>query len=370
MKLRRAAFAVVLAGALGLATLLLLEAGVRVFQPQVLPHDVPELWVEDAALGWRHRPNVDLWQNSGEREVEVCTDAAGNRVACRTPARSDCRARVLAVGDSYAEALAVPFEQTVWARLDADTGACTDDTGVSAYDLAQYVATVRQRLAAPGAHYDLVIVSLYLGNDLTAEPDRMPEPQTVKYRPVRLFPAALTEQALWDWFYPWNSWLESHSQLYVAARFAIRRFRDPGHVGVYGVPDVVRPSRFGAELRDGTARGIAELAEAAHEHGARVLVSVVPHVVQVRDPDGAELLRGLPKLRGDVDMDLASREFVPQLARVPGVDRVVDLLPALRAARGEPVCGTRDTHLSPAGHAVWFEAIRAPARELLGLPAR
>ncbi|HXX49152.1 MAG TPA: hypothetical protein VEN47_13060 [Myxococcota bacterium] len=368
MTLRRIAFALVFAGALGLAFLLIMELLVRIFQPQVLPHGIPGLWERDPTISWRHRPGVHVVANTGERDVDVCIDGKGDRVACGVPPRTDCKKRILAIGDSYAEALAVPYDQTVWARIDADTGACTDDSGVAAYYLSQYVVMARQRLAAPGAHYDLVIVSLYLGNDLTDDPDQLPKQQDVQYEPVRLFPDGLSEKAIWKWFYPWNAWLKSHSEFYVAGRYAIRRFMDPGEVGIYGVPDVVLRSKFDKAQRDGTARGLQEIAQAAHAHGARMLVSVVPHVSQVQDPDGSVLLRGLPKLAGDVDMSMSSTEFVPQLQAIPEIDRVVDLLPAMRAKRDQPLTGKYDTHLSPDGHAVWFDAVREPVRELLAEP--
>jgi len=371
MTLRRVCFALVFVGALGLSFLLIMEVLVRIFQPQVLPRDIPSLWTQDPTISWRHRTDIHVVANTGERDVDVCIDGKGDRVACGVPARTDCKKRILAIGDSYAEALAVPYDQTVWARIDADTGACTDDSGVSAYYLSQYVVMARERLGAPGAHYDLVIVSLYLGNDLIDDPDKLPKPQDVQYHPVRLFPAGLSERAIWEWFYPWNSWLESHSEFYVAGRYAVRRFRDPGHVGIYGVPDVVRRSAFTKALRDGTARGLQEIAQEAHRHGARMLVSLVPHASQVQDPDGSVLLHGLPQLTGDIDMDMSSREFAPQLEAIPEIDRVVDLLPPLRAKRDQPLTGKYDTHLSPQGHAVWFDAVREPVRELLaaGPPA-
>jgi hypothetical protein len=368
MKLRRVAFGAVLLLALGVSSAFLLEGLVRVFQPQVLPHDEPDLWAPDAVIGWRRQPNKHVVANSGERDVDVCTNGVGDRVACGAPPRNDCAKRVLVIGDSYVEALAIPFAETVWSRLDADNGACSDVAGVGAYYLSQYVAQTRERLREPGAHYDLVIVSLYVGNDLTDDPEKLPKPQDVQRRPVRLFPAGLSEQALKDWFTPWNSWLKAHSQAYVAVRYAIRRWMDTGDVGIYGVPEALRRSQLTPALLDGTTRGLREIGEEAHRHGTRCLVVVVPHRSQATDPDGAVLLRGFPQLAGDVDMDLTSRELVPRLSEAPEIDRVVDLLPPLRARADPELWGTRDAHLSPKGHGVWFEALRDPVRELLAAP--
>jgi hypothetical protein len=53
---------------------------------------------------------------------------------------------------------------------------------------------------------------------------------------------------------------------------------------------------------------------AGRAHGARVLVLVIPERTQVLDPKGEKILRAMPALAGDLDMDLTTREFVPRLA--------------------------------------------------------
>jgi hypothetical protein len=373
VRARRLGFAAVLLAILGGFTALSFEILVRVFDPQILQQDVPDLWVQDAAISWKHAVSVRMVANTGDRDVEICTDAAGDRVACGTAPRSDCAKRILAVGDSYVEALAVPFPETVWQRVDTDTGACTSVSGVSGYHLSQYLASVRARLAEPSADFDLVIVALYVGNDMTDDAEKLPAPQDVQRRPLRLLPSGLSAEALFDWFYPFNAWLESRSHAYVALRFAIRRFRDPSDIGLYGVSRALRKSQLTPAFLDETARGVRLLAEAAQQHGARVLVVVIPERNQVLDPDAARLVRALPGLAGDVDMNLVSRELIPRLEAIGEVDRVLDLLPILRANPEPALWGERDAHFSPQGHAYWFEAIRAPVRELLGplrAPAR
>jgi hypothetical protein len=364
VRLRRLGFAALLLALLGAFTSALLEIGVRILAPQVLAQDVPDLWQQDEAIGWKHTPNARVLANTGDRDVEICTDAAGDRVSCSESARPDCARRILVVGDSYVEALAVPFEQTVWRQLESDTGACTSVAGVSGWGPSQYLAAVRARLAEPGARFDLVILSLYLGNDLTDDAEKLPPAKDVQRRPFRLLPAGFSLEALVDWVYPRNSWLESRSHAYVALRSAIRRLRDPGDVGLYGAPRALRTSQLTRLYIDETARGVGLVAEAARARraaaGGRDSVRS-----QVLDPSAERLLRALPALAGDVDMDLASRELVPRLQAVAGAGRVVDLLPILRARPDPADWGERDAHFSPLGHQKWFEAIREPVRELL-----
>ena len=345
------------------------ELLVRAFAPQVLQHDVPDLWAMDPALGWRHHPNVHLVANTGERDVEICTNAAGDRVDCGHPPATGCAGHVLWLGDF--EALSIPWAQTPWALLDADTGACTDAAGVGSYYMGQYVAAARERLGAPGAHWDVVTLAVYVGNDFTPDPELVPPPQDVQRRPWRLFPAHLTQQGLWDWFYPYNSWLESRSQLYVAGRSAIRRALDRGDVGIYGVPDILRRSKLTPALLDGTARGIALIAEEAHRHGARFMVVVHPYRNQVLDPDGAKLLHALPELAGDLDMNAAQEGLFARLSSVPEIDASVDLLPVFRDHADPGLWEPVDQHLSAAAYKLWAETASEPLRELIaaGPPA-
>ena len=366
MRMRRLGFAVILLALLGVLTAGLLEVLVRVVDPQILPQDVPDLWVKDPAISWRHTANAHMVANTGDRDVEICTDSEGDRVACDAPPRAECAKRILVVGDSYVEALAVPFEETVWQRIETDTGACTSVAGVSGYRLSQYLTSERERLGAPGAHFDLVILAFYVGNDITDDAEKLPPAQDVQKRPVRLLPAGLSAEALYDWFYPLNAWLESRSHAYVAVRFAIRRFRDPGDAGLYGVSRALRRSQLTPKFLDETVRGVRLVAEVAHQHGARILVVVIPERPQVVDPEGARLKRAMPALAGDIDMDLTSREFVPRLAATPEIDRLVDLLPLLRANPDPANWGEGDGHFSPLGHARFYDAIREPVRALLG----
>jgi len=363
--MRRLGFAAVLLALLGVLTAGLLEALVRVFDPQILQQDVPDLWVQDPAISWKHTVNARVVANTGDRDVEICTDAEGDRVDCDSPPLRNCPKRILVVGDSYVEALAVPFEETVWRRIEADTGACTSVAGVSGYRLSQYLASARERLGAPGADFDLVILAFYTGNDMTDDAETLPPAQDVQRRPWRLLPAGLSAEALYDWFYPLNAWLESRSHAYVALRFAIRRIRDPGDAGLYGVSRGLRRSQLTRKFLEETARGVRLVAEAAHQHGARILVVVIPERTQVVDPQGARILRAMPALEGDIDMDLTSREFVPRLAAIAEIDRLVDLLPILRANTDPANWGERDGHFSPLGHARFYDAIREPVRALL-----
>jgi hypothetical protein len=105
------------------------------------------------------------------------------------------------------------------------------------------------------ARFDLVILAFYIGNDMTDDVETIPPARDVQRRPLRLLPAGLSAEAIYDWFYPMNAWLESRSHAYVAVRFAIRRFRDPGDAGLYGVSRALRRSQLTPKFLEETARG-------------------------------------------------------------------------------------------------------------------
>lgn len=347
-----------------------LEVLVRLLMPQVLPVDAPQIYQPDDTIGWRHTPSVRALANTGDRDVMICTDDEGDRVSCEAPPPADCGRRVLIVGDSFVEALAVTFEETAWARIGRDTGACMDVAGVGGYEPSQYLQLMRERVGAGRPPYDLVIASLFVGNDFVADAERLPPAQSVWKEPIRLLPDGLDTDSLVRWLHPFDQWLESRSHAYVATRFAIRNARDPGDVGIYGLPIAIVRDRLTPPILEATTRALALMAQHASGHGTPFLVTVVPVPVQVLDRDGARLRKVFPALASSLDMDLVSHAFLPGLARVPGVTGVVDLLPVLRADPRPEYWGVHDQHLGPRGHDAWFAALREPVRRAMGLEKR
>lgn len=343
----------------------MLEVALRHVAPQPLPQDSRGLYRPDATLGWARIPDQRSVVNTGERDVEICTDALGDRVGCERPAPATCARRILVLGDSFTEALAVPFESTVWSRLDHAFGACVAVAGVGAYFPGQYVAQARQRLAPGSPLYDLVILNFYLGNDFVEDAEVIPPPAVVSIPSLRWLPGTLSREGLFNWLYPVNEWLEARSHAYVALRTSMRRILDPEGVSRWGIPTVILRSRLTDVHLHESARSIALVAEAAARAQTPLLVTVIPVHNQVLDPDGTALLARYPALRGDLDMDLAAKRFLPLLQGLPGRVHVVDLLPGLRAHAKDDAWERRDSHFSATGHALWFEAIRGPVAALL-----
>ena len=345
-----------------------LEVAVRLLMPQVLPIDAPQIYRPDDAIGWRRNGSVRALANTGDRDVLVCTDARGDRISCAVPHPPGCTQRILVVGDSFVEALAVPFDDTAWARLERDTGACVDVAGVGGYEPSQYLQLLRERLRDGATRYDVIVASMFVGNDFVADPERLPPPQSVWEQPVQLLPDGVNAAALVRWLHPYDQWIESRSHAYVALRFAIRTWRDPGDVGIYGLPLALVSDRLTGDMLDGTVQAFALMAGEAARVDAAFIVTIVPVPVQVLDASGVKLRRTFPALATSIDMDLVQKAFVPRLTRVPAIAAVVDLLPVLRAHATPDFWGARDQHLSPRGHEAWFAVLRPAVRAALALP--
>ena len=353
----------VLVFAVSVACLFLAELAVRWLIPQPLPQPTPGIYRPDPDIGWRRNENIRVVANTGERNVEICTDPSGDRVDCAR-AEHDCAARVLVLGDSFVEALAIPWSETIWSRLERETGACMQVAGVGGYDPVQYAVQARERLGQ-GVPIDLVILNFYSGNDFVAAADAIQPSEAVTAPELRLLPTGFRSVDLWNWFLGLNDWLAARSHLYVATRYAVRREIDPEGVERYGIPIALLRSRLTDELLDETARAISFSGAAAQKAGTPLLVVVIPVKNQVLDPRGERLSAAFARVRDEIDMDQVSKRFVPRIAGLPGVTRVVDLLEPLRAAAGPDAWGSRDPHFSPVGHALWYEGIESAVRELL-----
>lgn len=345
-----------------LAILAGLEIGCRLFLPQALVRDPTGLFIPDDEIGWRHQPDFrtrSSWQGS---EVDVCTDALGDRVSCSAGPRAVCSQRVLVIGDSFVDAIGLAYEDTVWHRIEQDTRACMEIAGVGGYGPSQYLRTAQERIPPSSRRFDLVILSLYVGNDFDVGAAQMPRSELVARRPLRLLPRELSISSLRDWLYPLNQILEARSHAWVLLRNTALLYESERQVH-----DVLRLSRLTPEILEGSLATIRRLAEEVRRAGVPLLVTVIPVWKQVLDPDGSALLRAVPSVRGDLDMDLPQRRILPRLREIPGI-RLIDLLPALRARATRDYWGRTDLHFSARGHAAWFELMREEIRELLAEP--
>ncbi|HXU46925.1 MAG TPA: SGNH/GDSL hydrolase family protein, partial [Thermoanaerobaculia bacterium] len=135
----------------------------------------PNFYGPDPERGWALIPgSAGLWTKEGRAQVRV--DSDGLRGPEIPVAKAAGTYRIAVLGDSCAEALQVPEEQTFAKLLERELAECpaigppgghrieTLNFGVSGYGTAQELLTLRHRVWK--YQPDLVLVAFYAGNDV------------------------------------------------------------------------------------------------------------------------------------------------------------------------------------------------------------
>lgn len=363
-KLRRAAQTLLLAAASLSLTLLALELGVRLLAPQQLIVLRPDLWQPTDGVGWRHRANADTVINTGDGPARIVTDGRGHRIA-PGPLPSDPTLRVLALGDSFLEAIQVDYADTFAARLEQSLAAARGETvrvvntGVGGWDPEQYLLEARAELER--RDYDAVLVFAFLPNDLVLRRrGHLPPRQAAERRRLR-WPRAASKRELVDAVaYPVNDVLERHSQLFMLLRNRAKFLLMRAGLSAHYFPAVLRTGGNLAALETWrtTAEIVAEIRDLAAARGVPMLAVLLPGVYQVDAEAGRRYAQAVGLEPTDYDLDLPSRLFGQALGaeHVPFLDTLPALRSALAAGRG-PLFGQVDTHLAPAGHQVVAETV-------------
>src|SRR5688500_13563843 len=347
--------------------LLLCEGLIRLLAPQQLVEVRPDIWMPVDTLGWVHRPNLNTTINMGEKTVRVITDAEGNRVGA--DGRRAAAHNILVLGDSYMAALQVEYEESIPGLLEeglASHGlpASIRDTGVGAWEPAQYL--FRSRQALERERFDLMLVFVYLGNDIVRE-RRGPYPprEPVPTRHVRLPRAASKAEIIDALLYPINDRLEAHSHLFVffkqRAKVLLMR------AGLTAREDPVELRVSGAEGPQWgiTADILAEIAREGARHGTPALFIFLPASYQVDSLEFADYVRGFELEDGTLDIDQPNRLLLREMTQ-RGLE-VIDPTSALRKAHtaGVRMHGRVDPHFSAEGHRLVAELLEPVVLERL-----
>jgi len=343
--------------ALGVASVVLAlavaEVVVRLVAPQQLVTLRPDIWQPLDSVGWRFRPNVHASYSTGERRVHIVTDSSGFRTSMA--GRPLGRRRILLIGDSFMAAVQVEYEASLAglleARLPSVLGYPVEiwNSGQVAWDPPQYYLQEQQSLRR--SRFDLIVVSLYLGNDIvTRWPASIRPRQPEVVHRLRL-PRRLSKRELVDaLLYPLNDYLEVHSELFI-----LLKTRMQSALMRLGLTARYFPSEF---LRsDSTSSGwhvTTEICEAmastAHRYRVPVVFVLVPTPFQTHRAVFGSYARAFKIDPASVDLDQPTRLMGDSL-RAHGL-LTLNALPGFRAAAdsGAQLYGHVDPHLSPAGH--------------------
>lgn len=151
-----------------LAGLLVAEAGLRVVGFRYL-----NLSREDSDVGYSLRPGAEgWWTREAETYIKINSDGLRDREHSKEKPPGTLRVAVL--GDSYAEALQVPLENTFWSVAERRLqSSCTGlggrrvefiNFGVSGFSTARELITLRRRVWQYSP--DVVMLLVTTGNDI------------------------------------------------------------------------------------------------------------------------------------------------------------------------------------------------------------
>jgi lysophospholipase L1-like esterase len=356
--------------AMGLAELL-----VRLVAPQQLIVRRPDIWQAVDTLGWAHRPNVNTSVNTGERPVHVFTDRDGWRVG--QAGRVEGKKRILLLGDSFMEALQVEYEQSfaglLEARLAEHLGepVAVRNTGVGGWDPPQYLLQARRQLARES--FDLVLVSVYLGNDVVQNRvERYPPgpPVDLPLKKLR-WPRRLTySEFVSAVLYPINDFLKARSHLFILMKQQAATLRMRAGLTADYFPDDLLRREASAPRWGVTAQILRDIRDVAQAHKTPVLFVLIPAPFQVDTAAFYQALRGHKLDPEAVDLEQPER-LLTDAMRAYRLD-VLDVVPEFRRAQrdGSRLYGTVDRHLSPEGHDTLARLVEPAVAARLAHPPR
>jgi lysophospholipase L1-like esterase len=345
-----------------------LEVGVR-----ALHLEPDRFWEADPLTGSRHIAGKSGWWTQEDREfvTAVQINEQGLRDVSRPLEKPRGTLRLLVLGDSFAEALQVPLEQSFARLLEVELnrlqGAHVEvvNAGISGFGTAGELLLLRR----DGARYrpDVVLLAFFPGNDVM---NNSPELETTlvpvyaedgtlervvsskKPRPLRgILRKALARSKAYQ--YLRRRLVTGHPDL--ARRVGLLRGADepasgdgvPAGYRVYAPADVTWQSAWAH-----TQRLLEALQAETRRLGAKLVVVVVTSREEVYPQYWEEVRQTYPAMQqGTWDVD-APRRRVVELCRQRGIP-VLELAPIMRARRdGEPLHFHRDGHWTAAGHRV------------------
>jgi len=341
------------------------EVAVRLVAPQQLIVKRPDIWQPVDSLGWTHRPNVNTTINTGERTVHLITDRDGFRVGLA--GRVEGERRILLLGDSFMEALQVEYEQSLAGLLGARLSSrlaqlvAIRNTGVGGWDPPQYLMEARRQLGRE--RFDLVIVSVYVGNDVVSRRiERYPPgpPADAPNHRLRLLHRLTYGELVDAVLYPVNDFLKARSQLFNLLKHQAATLRMRLGLTADYFPEELLRREASSPRWSVTAQICRDIRDLARAQRSATLFVLIPAPFQVDTAAFYQALKGFKIDPGAVDLEQPERLLAGAM-RAHQLD-VVDVLSDFRRTErsGIRLYGPVDAHLSPAGHEL-LERLIEPA---------
>ena len=291
-------------------------------------------------------------------------------------ARDTTGRQVLLVGDSFAQALQVDYEDSFAALLELlaaralGSSVALRNAGVDGWDPPQYLWRVRRALDT--RHYDALLVTIYLGNDVVATtneywPSREPLRDTRIRWPSQFDRRNVTEALL----YPLNDRLKHHSHLFILLKRTLGVLLMRLHLTGVDFPGEIIRSEATSMRWDVTADFCERIADASRRHGVPTLFAIISSSYQVDTTEFLRFAHGFDLDPARVDLEQPNRLLGQRLAARHL--NVVDPLEKFRALarQGQLLYGRTDRHFSPAGHRAFAASVEPALVQMLrrGLPS-
>ena len=210
---------------------------------------------------------------------------------------------------------------------------------------------MQARRSLSSEHYDLVLVSVYLGNDVVVRRVENYQPRSPAPAHWLRLPRALNGSELIDAvLYPVNDFFEQRSQLFMFLKTRSNELLTHFGLTAEEFPAELLRGEAGSPRWSVTADILSDIRNVAKAHGVPTLFVLIPAPYQV---DTAEFHRSLRAFRIDsaaVDLDQPDRLMGEAMSHhhLDVYDMLSDFRQAART--GSRLYGRVDRHPSPAGH--------------------
>ncbi|UCG50458.1 MAG: hypothetical protein JSW58_09595 [Candidatus Latescibacterota bacterium] len=352
---------------------LLLELAVRLFLPQQLILLRPDIWQPDSITGHRHAADIRTRVNWGEGAVDLFTDENGYRIdrpEDANAAKADIS--ILAIGDSFLEALQVESERTVPQVIRAlledryNRFVKVDNASSAGWNPNHYYKVAGQALSQ--TTYDLGIVFLFVGNDVVSEEVEFIKPRAPTIRHTLRMPRGITRGELVDAIlYPVNDFLERTSQLYIFVKKSSSTLLTRLGLTALYIPAVVKIAEADSPDWDVTTSICKKISEVFYAHDTPLFFVLLPINFQVNEDIFEDYVRYFDIDPQNISLDQPNEELSGRFA-AEGL-QLVDTIDCLREKRrgGHTLYGSVDTHLTEDGHRTIAECLLPTIESSLSL---
>jgi lysophospholipase L1-like esterase len=212
--------------------------GIAEISCRIFGYSFPNFYTPDAALGYTLVPQTEGWYRR-EGQTYVHINSEGLRDREHTKKKPSNTIRVAVLGDSYAEALQVPMEQTWWHLVEEKLHACLAPSnievlnfGVSGYGTAQELIMLRERVWAYDP--DVVLLAFTTNNDVSDNLRALKKNPAIPYFRLQDGKLTLDDSYLNSTKYRWSNsrltrfgrWIESHLRIVQALHQAMSTHND------------------------------------------------------------------------------------------------------------------------------------------------